>query len=218
MMMEKYGKPWFVMTDEFTDIMIKNWGVPHALQSPILFRKAIKSSFSQKEYISTDGKSWWIQGYENNCLDKLLQEENIDSCEIEAGDSDLIPNIKYYYSLDKNPKIHIWYPDFWISEQKRIIEVKSIYTYNLCPIQIRDKMHFSPYNSELWVYDNKKKLVDIVFFDTFKKEFTYLKGNVFKIGESIGIVNYKTKENIKLEKIKNNETIIKSNKQEINSN
>lgn len=50
---------------------------------------------------------------------------------------------------------------------------------------MKAKMECCPYNSELWIYDGKKKLVEIVFYNCETKIIKYLKGNVMELGKLI---------------------------------
>lgn len=178
MMQEKYGSPWFVSSKEFTRQMVDKYGVEHAIQNPTIFKKAIQTSFKRREYISQDGKIWFVLGYENLCLDTLIKDENISCDIIKAGDDDEIPVCKYILKADG--KTHIWYPDVWIEGDNRLIEVKSTWTYNKNPSMMKDKMDCCEYNCELWVYDGNKNIYEIVIKD--KDGYRYLIGNKMEIG------------------------------------
>jgi hypothetical protein len=60
-------------------------------------------------------------------------------------------------------KNHIYYPDIYIPDQNRIIEVKSVWTYNLDINKILYKAREVSINHifELWIYDSNKKLVSL---------------------------------------------------------
>lgn len=80
--------------------MLKKYGVEHALQSPLLFKKAMARSFRRRLYVSEDGTSWSIMGYEDICLDDL-QNQGINCNNIDAGDSDEIPVCRYISLMEK---------------------------------------------------------------------------------------------------------------------
>jgi len=180
MMLEQYGKEWFVMTDKFKEKMIENYGVEHALQSPILFKKMMNSSFNRKKnYVSEDGKVWSVLGYEDKCIETLL-EEGVLSENLCAGEDNEIPVCKYVCS--QTGKNRVWYPDVWISDTKRLIEIKSEWTYNKDPIKMKDKMDCCEFNCELWIYNGKKEIIEIIL----KKDgdYVYLMDNMI-LGDSI---------------------------------
>jgi hypothetical protein len=186
MMLDKYGKEWFVETDKFKEVMTKVYGAPSPLQCPLLFKKAMENSFKKKIYISDDGKSWSVLGYEDKCIKDLI-DGGLLSEKITAGNDDGIPVCPYEFEGTK----HIWYPDIWISEGERIIEVKSTWTYDKNPEKMKAKMFHCKYNCELWVYDEKKCILDIVMVDKDTKEVNYLCGKKFVLGEYIKESNKK---------------------------
>lgn len=47
--MEKYGAKYFINTEIFKKHMLETYGVEHAMQSPELFRQAVRSRFSLKQ-------------------------------------------------------------------------------------------------------------------------------------------------------------------------
>lgn len=205
MMIDRYGTPWFVQSDyskklmnekynsdyyisseKFTQTMIENYKVPHALQCPELFHKQIKSCFRQKKYTSPDGGfSWMVLGYEGECIDKLIQENNIPPECIRAGDDLDIPVIDYVTEYDG--KSRKWYPDIWIPHQQKIIEVKSDWTYNKDPIMNKNKMEYSPYDCEMWIFDGKRNIKEMIIKRKDEKDFIYLIGNYVLLGEKIGV-------------------------------
>jgi hypothetical protein len=184
-MQQKYGVPWFTMTKEFADktkeTNLKRYGVENAMQNPLIFKKAMESSFRRREYVSQDGKTWFILGYEDECLDTLINDEQISCDIIKAGDDDGIPVCKYVSKSDG--KNRVWYPDIWIEGDNRLIEVKSTWTYNYSPDKMKDKMDCCEYDCELWIYDGKKNIYEIVFKN--KDGYRYLIGSKMEIGVSI---------------------------------
>jgi hypothetical protein len=180
--LEKYSVKWaFTLPEVYEKIRAThklNHGFEYPLQSVKIFKKAMKTAFSRKEYVSDDGKTWFVLGYENVCLDTLIKDENISCDDIKAGEDSEIPICKYI--LKSDGKTHIWYPDVWVEGDNRLIEVKSFWTYNIDPCKMKDKMDCCEYNCELWVYDNNKNIYEIVFKD--KDGYKYLNGNKMEIG------------------------------------
>ena len=159
LMLEKYGSEHFITCDTFKQIMLKKYGVESAMQCPELFRKAQSSSFSRKPYVSPDGKIFMVLGYEGAALDDILQKEGIKT--FYAGEDPEIPVFQY---VGDDEKTHYYYPDIYIPEENRVIEVKSIYVYNRDPektlckaLQVSEDHLF-----ELRLYNHKKEVVEIL--------------------------------------------------------
>ncbi len=101
---------------------IEKYGVEYPSQNKEIFEKQQKRSYYKKPYKFPSGKEELIQGYENLAIDELLKnykEEEI-ICNIQE-----IPSFKYNF----HNKNKVYYPDIFIPKEKKIIEVKSIYTY-----------------------------------------------------------------------------------------
>lgn len=101
----------------------ERYGDKDIMKNAEIFEKVVKNSYKKKFYTLPSGKIIQYQGYENVALDNLLitlKEDDI------TNDVKLMPKIIYKF----NDKQHRYYPDIYIASQKRIIEVKSNYTYN----------------------------------------------------------------------------------------
>jgi hypothetical protein len=126
-MIETYGVSNPLQCEEIKDRKDKTceakYGDKDIMKNPEIFEKVVKNSFKKKEYIMPSGKVITYQGYENVALDELLKTFN--EAEI-TNDVKLMPKIIYQF----NDKKHRYYPDIYIPTQKRIIEIKSPYTYN----------------------------------------------------------------------------------------
>jgi hypothetical protein len=155
------------------------WGVENASQHPEVFHKINASMYRKKRYTSPSGKDYIVQGYEPLCLRELITEVGIPEDVVIAGEEG-IPTIRYKL----NGKSRTWYPDVWISDAERLIEVKSTFTYNFNPQMMKAKMEASPYPSELWIYNDRNVIYDRIYYEPETKEFTSEYGNV-KIGELI---------------------------------
>ncbi len=109
-------------------IMIEKYGVDNASKSSILRDRQRKSRFSFKSYLLPSGKEIKIQGFENLFLD--LYFKNNDENNLIFGNNNIekeIGIINYFY----DNKIRRYYPDFYIKNENKIIEVKSIFTYEI---------------------------------------------------------------------------------------
>ena len=96
------------------------------------------------------------QGYEDIALDELVQiyEEE----DILVGRS-AIPTIDYYIGDTK----HVYFPDFMIKSENKIIEIKSEWTIQLKRGNVEEKALATikaGYKYEIWVYNNKKVKVE----------------------------------------------------------
>lgn len=139
--------------------MLETYGAESAMQCPELFRKAQSTSFHRKPYISPDGKTFMVLGYEGVALDEILKEEGIKT--VYAGEDPEIPVFQYVGDDDKT---HYYYPDIYIPEENRVIEIKSIYTYNQDPEKTLCKALKVSENHlfELRLYNHKKEIVEIL--------------------------------------------------------
>ena len=120
-MIEKYGVENGFQLESVKEkskkTLIKKYGVEH-----IQFSNEMK--YKWKEYTLPSGKKAKYQGYENFGFDLLLKEN--DESDI-INDRVKIPKIKYI----EDGKIRQHCPDFFILSKNLLIDVKSIFTYNL---------------------------------------------------------------------------------------
>jgi hypothetical protein len=124
----------------------------HPNQNKEVQLKSEATSFAFKDYMMPSGNIVKYQGYENLALDELVQlyEEE----DISVGRSS-IPLIEYYIGEKK----HVYFPDFFIPSENKIIEVKSEWTIQLRRGNIEEKANATVkagYKYEIWVYNDKK--------------------------------------------------------------
>jgi hypothetical protein len=132
----------------------------HPNQNIDVQAKSEKSSFAYKDYMMPSGNVIKYQGYENLALDELV--ELYDEEDIYSGRSK-VPTITYYIDNVK----HVYFPDFYIKSENKIIEVKSEWTLQLYRANVEEKGKAtiqSGYKFEIWVYDSNKKKIDILVF------------------------------------------------------
>jgi hypothetical protein len=79
--------------------------------------------YKSKEYMLPSGNIVLLQGYEPQAMDILLKTYKEDDIIICGR------RYMFYYTWNKSTKRY--FPDLYISSEKRYIEVKSVYTYNL---------------------------------------------------------------------------------------
>lgn len=133
----------------------EKYGVEHCMQNPEIFHKARRKCYNNKRKATYKGYTWIIEGYENFCLEDLLQDYH--PSDIKTGKD--VPSIDYIL----NGKQRVWHPDFYIPSVNLIIEVKSTYTYDCAIKATTAKIKQCPYNCELRVYSKKGELLDVVY-------------------------------------------------------
>ena len=97
-----------------------------------------------------------VQGYENIALDELVQKYEEE--DIAVGRSN-IPTIEYHINDVK----HVYFPDFFIKSENKIIEVKSEWTIQLRRGNVQEKALATikaGYKYEIWIYNVKKVKVE----------------------------------------------------------
>jgi len=100
--------------------MKEKYGVEYNLQ-----RAEIPNGYKWKKYTLPSGRIINIQGYEDKALDELLLIYNENDILVENADiSNEIGSINYIFE----GKRHRYFPDIYIKSQKKVIEVKSMYT------------------------------------------------------------------------------------------
>jgi hypothetical protein len=137
---EKYGVenpsqvPEFQKKKETTTM--KNYGVRNPAKSPIIQQKIqttclekygttfpmMLSGYNIKEYKWKTGEISYVQGYEPLVL-KDLEEQGYKYEDVITG-FDKVPTISYFFEN----KQRTYYPDIYIPDENRIIEVKSEWT------------------------------------------------------------------------------------------
>ena len=128
----------------------------HPNQNKEVQIKSEASSFAFKDYMMPSGTIVKYQGYEDlglNELVKLYEEEDIS-----IGRS-AIPSIVYHVDQKK----HVYFPDFFIRSENKIIEIKSEWTIQLKRGNIEEKAQATVkagYAYEIWVYNDKKVKVE----------------------------------------------------------
>jgi len=133
------------------------YGVENPTLNPDIFDKAQKNMKKRKEYTLPSGEIIYLQGYEPFAMDNLLNLYT--ETEIISGAKN-VPKIKYII----NEKPHIYYPDFFIPKDNKIIEVKSTWTINLYSDIIQSKAEATKaqgYIYEFWCFDRKGNRVEV---------------------------------------------------------
>jgi len=130
---------------------LKKYG-GHPNQNKEVQIKSEATSYHYKDYMLPSGNLVKYQGYENLALDELVQ--TYEEEDLGIGRSN-IPSIDY--SIDD--KKHVYFPDFFIKSENKIIEVKSEWTIQLKRGNIEEKAQATikaGYKYEIWIYNDKK--------------------------------------------------------------
>ena len=171
-MIEKYGVEHPIQNEDIRNkiknTVLKRYGVEYSIQNQEI-RNKIKETmlerygseypfenYNFKDYILPSGKIIQIQGYENLAIDLLLILGYIEE-EIITNRKD-VPKIKYQFE-DKERK---YFPDIYLPNENKIIEVKSEWTYQLWEEKNKTKEKAcinQGYLFEFWIFDNKGVLI-----------------------------------------------------------
>ena len=114
--------------DKITQGYINKEGVENAMQTDETFEKHRKSCLKLKEYIFPSGRKEKVQGYENFAIDFLLKTYKEE--DIVVNNNEIISFTGRIFYEDDNNKKRRYFPDIFIISENRIVEVKSIWTYN----------------------------------------------------------------------------------------
>lgn len=128
----------------------------HPNQNIDVQAKAEANSYHHKAYMMPDGDIVKIQGYEGLALDELVQVYEQEDIIIGRGKVPTIP-----YMLDA--KKHVYFPDFYIKSENKIIEVKSVWTLTIERGHVEEKAQATVkagYKYEIWVYNGNKIKVE----------------------------------------------------------
>ena len=124
----------------------------HPNQNKEVQAKSEATAFTYKEYMMPSGNIVKYQGYEDVALDELVQKYEEE--DILIGRT-AIPSINYYINDTK----HVYFPDFMIKSENKIIEIKSEWTIQLKRGNVEEKALATikaGYKYEIWVYNDKK--------------------------------------------------------------
>lgn len=141
--------------DKWKATCLKVYG-GHPNQNKEVQAKSEASSYKFKDYMMPSGEIVKVQGYEHIALDELVQIYEED--DIMVGRSN-IPTIDYYINDVK----HVYFPDFLIKSENKVIEVKSEWTIQLKRGNVEEKALATikaGYRYEIWIYNDKKVKVE----------------------------------------------------------
>jgi len=155
---EKYGmhpKKTKEVQDKWAATCLEKYGGHHN-QNVEVQKKSEATSFHYKDYMLPSGNLVKYQGYENLALDELVQVYEEEDLGIGRSN---VPSVDYYIDSKK----HVYFPDFFVKLENKIIEVKSVWTIGLARGNIEEKAQATikaGYKYEIWVYSDKKVKVE----------------------------------------------------------
>jgi hypothetical protein len=97
--------------------------------SPEYADKRMKGTFKYKDYLMPSGIIVKVQGNEPKALDILLKKYSENDIIVEL--KNMIKTIGHIYYIGADNKTHEYHPDIYIKNTNTIIEVKSLYFFNL---------------------------------------------------------------------------------------
>jgi hypothetical protein len=160
-MVKKFGKAFplqnGILLEKYKNTNFIKYGYENPMQNADIAEKSSKNSFKIKKYTFESGNIINIQGYENITLDYLLKN-NYSELDLLTNKKDQ-PEIFY---IDKLGKYHRYYPDIFIKKDNIIIEVKSVYTYNMNiqTFHLKKKAcQYLGYDFQSFIYTGKKERV-----------------------------------------------------------
>lgn len=159
--LQKYGLEEPSHTEKGILTNLKRYGVRHPMQNFKIFQKVMRSRFKIKKYTTRSGRVIKYQGYEDVVLKFLLEDMKINESEIFV-DRSSIPKIFYFNPLLN--KISRYYPDIWIKSHNLLIEVKSIFTFNIkTEVTLAKQDECKKQNiNHIIVICSKTKILDII--------------------------------------------------------
>jgi len=134
---------------------LERHGVENPQQVPEFHEKQQKSRYKWKEVVMPSGKIIKVQGYEDRAIKHMLKTKMHEESQIETVRKNM-PEIWYSKTKDSNNR---YYPDVFIVNKNKIIEVKSDYTM-LSNLDVNYKKRQAcldkGYTFEFWIYSENK--------------------------------------------------------------
>lgn len=144
---------------------LDRYGVENVMQDGKIFALQKNNAYSKKPYSLPSGKIVYIMGYEDRCIEYLLQNYTEEQLVIDDNEK---PKIMYSNPL-KNGRKSRYYPDLYIPSENIVIEVKSDFTLEKEYEQNMKKFEACVelgYKLLVYVF-NKKRLM---YIDTYTKD------------------------------------------------
>jgi hypothetical protein len=149
---ERYGNENYVNMDKVRKTMLSRYNVEHPSHFPDYERRWQKGCKKKKEYQLPSGQKIFLQGYEPQALNILLEK-------YKESDIDVSKTKNIFYKMDN--KKHIFWPDFYLKSENKFIEVKSKFTYERWKLVNELKMKSCKeqnINIEFWILNKKGEI------------------------------------------------------------
>lgn len=117
-----------ISKESFKDTCNKKYNCDHYMQNAEIFERITKKNYSYKT-IKLNGKTYKVQGYENVAIEYLLKTYSFKEESFIISDNDISNITGAIMWTDFNGISHRYYPDFYLTENHTLYEVKSEYTY-----------------------------------------------------------------------------------------
>jgi hypothetical protein len=138
-----------------TNLLI--YGVEHPSQNQEVMERTQKNAKKYKEFKMPSGEIRMVQGYEPFALTDLLKVYTEEQIKTDRKD---VPRIQY--EVEGKKRYH--FPDIFIPHEKKIVEVKSTWTYKCKTDNIQNKKKTAEEQGflyEIWCYDKKGQKVSV---------------------------------------------------------
>lgn len=162
-MFQRHGVHFAFQSDELYQRAVSTWidkyGVSNPSQDPGVAEKQVKSAFKRKTFVYPSGHQETVQGYEPLTLATLV-ESGFDETMIITSRKD-VPVIWWE---DSDGVQHRYYIDIFIPMFNLMIEVKSVWTYQLAGDKLKKTRKVCEgmgYQFRVWVYNDKKQLIRV---------------------------------------------------------
>ncbi len=143
-----------ITRSRYKNTILERYGVEHLSQDSEFLENLLKKSFSYKSYRLPSGKVISLQGYEPKVMNYLLTKyTEEDILYTNKSIEDRIGKI-FYKNVNKKSR---YFPDLYIVSENKIIEVKSIFTYDLDlskNLSKKEECLKRGINFEFIIYDN----------------------------------------------------------------
>jgi len=146
-----------VVKQKIIQTNILKYGVEHPSQNNEIMLKTQANAKKYKNYTMPSGAIRKVQGYEPFALAELIKVFSEDQIKTDRRD---VPRVKY--TIDD--KERYYFPDIYIPDEKKIIEVKSTWTYKCKSDSILHKKEATEhlgYLYEIWVFDANGNRVSV---------------------------------------------------------
>ena len=138
------------------DTCLKKWGTENPAQNQEIMERTQKNAKKYKKFVMPSGEIRNVQGYEPFAITKLLETYTENQIKTERKD---VPRIQY----EVNGKIKFHFPDIYVPDANRIIEVKSTWTYKCKEDNIAYKKKAAEdagFTYDIWIFDKKGNKIE----------------------------------------------------------